>query len=229
MHSLLALHNHLRPSSIAAIGYEGILPLTRDPVSSRVLDSLLTSPTTTPKEKRRFLLSLIGNYHTIADDRIGSRVVERCWSSADIFLKDKIVASLVDKALFLQQSHYGHFFARKLELPLWIRAREAWKLKMASYMEVNKDAKKEKVPVGPEKKRRERPVDEIDELFAQGSSKRGKVAPVVVVEPETELEEVDVGEEQEEKVLVVKKKKKSKEADLSGMDAIMSALKGSVS
>ena len=101
---------------------------------------------------------------------------------------------------------------------------------MASYMEVNKDAKKEKVPVGPEKKRRERPVDEIDELFAQGSSKRGKVAPVDVVEPELELEEVDLGEEQEEKVLVVKKKKKSKDgADLSGMDAIMSALKGSVS
>ena len=54
----------------------------------------------------------------------------------------------------------------------------------------------------------------------------------MLAEPEEELEEVDVGEEQEEKVLVVKKKKKSKDAaaaDLSGMDAIMSALKGSVS
>lgn len=215
--------------SIASLGYAGVLPLTRDPISSRVLDSLLSSPSTLPRERRRFLLSLIGNYHTLADDRIGSRVVERCWTTADVFLKDKIAASLVDQSVFLQQSHYGHFFARKLELPLWGRAREVWKLKMAAIKEGTRDIKREKpAPIVEEKKRRERPVDEIDELFARGPAKRGKPATVAAVEPL--MEEIAMEEPQDERVLVVKKSKKKKGSagTEEGMDVILAALKGSV-
>lgn len=180
---LLLVYLELTPSpahsviSINALGFEGILPLTRDATSSRVLDSLLSSPTTPPREIRRFLLSLIGHYHTLADDRIGSRVVERCWATADVYLKDKIASSLVDQGHFLQSSQYGHFFARKVELPLFMRRREEWKLKMAKVMA---DQKGTTLPghnspasvVPPpsaaveEKKRRERPADEVDEIFS---------------------------------------------------------------
>lgn len=163
--------------SIHSLGYEGILPLTRDATSSRVLDALLSSPTTPPREIRRFLLSLIGHYHTLSDDRIGSRVVERCWATADVYLKDKIAASLVDQGHFLQSSQFGHFFARKVELPLFMRRREEWKAKMTKIAAEQKGlrlpggAPQAPAPVATEeKKRRERPVDEVDEIF---SSKLG--------------------------------------------------------
>lgn len=106
--------------------------MSRDATSSRVLDVMLSSPTTPPREVRKFLMSLIGHYHTLADDRIGSRVAERCWQTADVYLKDKIAASLVDQLHFLQGSQYGHFFARRLDLPLWQRRKGEWKAKMAA-------------------------------------------------------------------------------------------------
>ena len=146
--------------------------MTQSATSSRVIDAFLSSPTTPPSALRKFIMSLIGHYHTLADDRIGSRVVERCWAVADVYLKDKIAASLVEHQTFLQQSSYGHFFARKVELPLWVRAREQWKLKMAAALVRDKEGMKAverpEVPKEEDKKKRARPVDEVDEIFAGG-------------------------------------------------------------
>ncbi|KAK4046586.1 Nucleolar protein 9 [Microbotryomycetes sp. JL201] len=195
----LKLHApHQQPvlDSIQALGFDGILPMTRDATASRVIDSLLTSTSTPPRARRAFLQSLIGHYHTIADDRIGSRVAERCWSTADAYLKDKIAASLVNEQHFLQASSFGHFFVRKLELPLWQRRRGEWKAKMAandaqvkglklpgqeqpqqqqqqqnlaeSAAEVGKREKKDK------KKKRDRPKDEVDEIFEQTKKSKSK-------------------------------------------------------
>lgn len=148
------------------------MPLTQSATSSRVIDAFLSSPTTPPSALRKFIMSLIGHYHTLADDRIGSRVVERCWAVADVYLKDKIAASLVEHQTFLQQSSYGHFFARKVELPLWERRREQWKGKMAAALVRDKEAAQGPAKIEPpkeeEKKKRSRPVDEVDEIFAGG-------------------------------------------------------------
>ncbi|KAK4704189.1 nucleolar protein 9, partial [Phenoliferia sp. Uapishka_3] len=160
-------------NSLSSLGFEGIMPLTQSATSSRVIDAFLSSPTTPPSALRKFLMSLIGHYHTLADDRIGSRVVERCWAVADIYLKDKIAASLVEHQIFLQQSSYGHFFARKLELPLWERRREQWKLKMAAALQKEKGLRGETTEPKVEQKveepkKRSRPVDEVDDIFAKG-------------------------------------------------------------
>lgn len=82
-------------------------------------------------------------------------------------MKDKIAASLVGQQNFLQASQYGHFFARKLELPLWERRREEWKLKMANASRGDGPIGQRNVPVVVEekKKKRERKVDELDEIF----------------------------------------------------------------
>lgn len=184
------------------------MPLTRDPTSSRVLDSFLSSSTTPPSALRKFLMSLLGHYHTLADDRIGSRVVERCWAVADVYLKDKIAASLVDQANFLQASQFGHFFARKAEIPLWSRKREDWKLKMANGGVPVGFVKRER-PAVPSLvlKRRERPEDEMDEIFAK-KVKKGKNDKVVL----------EAGEE------VTKEKKVLK---TEGLEDVFSALKAS--
>ncbi|GAA5903330.1 hypothetical protein JCM5296_005664 [Sporobolomyces johnsonii] len=152
----LKLHApHQQPvfDSIAALPLDSLLALTRSHISSRVLDALLTSPTTPPRALRTFLLSLIGHYPTLASDRIGSRVAERCFATADVYLKDKIAASLAADPrtmMDLQKSAYGHFFARKVDVPLWMRRRDDWKAKMARL------AQEDKARVAAEKQEQER-------------------------------------------------------------------------
>jgi nucleolar protein 9 len=157
-----------------SLGVDGIISLTRDPTSSRILDVLLTSPSTTPLQRRAFLLSLIGHYHTIADDRLGSRIAERCWESADVFLKEKIAASLVEVQVEMQKSAWAHFFARKLELPLYQRRREDWKKKMAAGGTKRVVAEVKVVENGGSKeKKRERVKDEVDEIFSAKKARKG--------------------------------------------------------
>lgn len=140
-------------------------------------------------------MSLLGHYAELADDRIGSRVAERCFASADVYLKDKIAQSLFDQQNDLQRSAYAHFFARKLELPLWGRRRGDWKAKMAIVTNEEKArlraengavhldpgatsaatssaadvAASEGASTKPSKKKRERKADEVDQIFALGA------------------------------------------------------------
>lgn len=169
--------------SLTSLPFETLLPLTRSATSSRVLDTLLSSPTTPSRSIRAFILRLIGHFPQIADDRIGSRVAERAFATADPFLKDKIAASVFDHQDELQRSAYAHFLARKMELPLWGRKREEWKLKMgrlaaeekarAAGLEVPKQgaAAAAPAPVVPAvSKKRERRMDDIDEIFKTGTA-----------------------------------------------------------
>lgn len=197
---LHAPHQQVVFDSIAAMDLEAVLALTRSATSSRILDALLTSPTTPPRALRTFLLSLIGHYPAVASDRIGSRVAEKCFAVADVYLKDKIAASLAADprtAMDLQKSPYGHFFARKVELPLWERRRDDWKAKMARLAAEEKAKKAEEEAIanrkeqqqvaavestngGDEdkkrKKKRERKADEVDEIFAKARDpKKSKV------------------------------------------------------
>jgi nucleolar protein 9 len=179
---------------------DAVLALTRSATSSRVLDVLLTSPTTPPRALRTFLLSLIGHYPAVASDRIGSRIAEKCFAVADVYLKDKIAASLAADprtAMELQKSPYGHFFARKVELPLWERRRDDWKAKMARLAAEEKAKKHEEeaiairsqqqTPVAvttgagedgekKKKKKRERKADEVDEIFAKAKKSKTEIS-----------------------------------------------------
>lgn len=127
-------------------------------MASRVIDAFLDEENKAVpyKDRRAFLRNLIGHYQTLADDRIGSRVAERCWAVADPFLRvglltasavvrkpddkltlaslssqDKIAESLIQDELKLQGSFYGHFFIRKVNLPLYKRNKYEWKEKQA--------------------------------------------------------------------------------------------------
>ena len=64
-----------------------VIAMAHDAIASRVLDAILTSPTVSFKERRRFVMHFIGHYHKLVDDRIGSRVGDNCWAFADPYLK----------------------------------------------------------------------------------------------------------------------------------------------
>ena len=73
--------------SMNSLSIEERVKLGHNASSSRVYDVLLDSPTVPLKSKRQFVMEFIGHYHTLVDDRIGSRVGDRCWSFADTYLK----------------------------------------------------------------------------------------------------------------------------------------------
>jgi nucleolar protein 9 len=52
-----------------------------------VLDAALESPTVSLRSRKRLVISFIGQFHLLVDDRIGSRVADRCLAAADPYLK----------------------------------------------------------------------------------------------------------------------------------------------
>ncbi len=120
-------------SSILALPMDRLLVFTSDPIASRVIDVFLdeSNKAIPYKDRRTFLRNLIGHYHFLADDRIGSRGADRCWQVADPFLKAQIATSLIPHEYDLQGSHFGHFFLRKVNLPLFKRKPHEWKDKQA--------------------------------------------------------------------------------------------------
>ncbi|POW00374.1 hypothetical protein PSTT_13186 [Puccinia striiformis] len=90
----------------------------------RALETIITKgrPTEVPIDypigPSHFTMRFLGNFHLLADDRIGSHIAETFWAISDVYLKEKMASSLVNQQIFLQKSSFGHFFLKKLELPL---------------------------------------------------------------------------------------------------------------
>ncbi|KIK65684.1 hypothetical protein GYMLUDRAFT_258395 [Collybiopsis luxurians FD-317 M1] len=187
LQSLLKLsHPHNQPviDSIIALDPSERLRIAHNATSSRVFDALLDSETVPAKAKRVFIQLFIGSYHQLVDDRIGSRVGDRCFNFADTFLKEKIARSLIPQEQFLAGSYYGKFFNRNLNLYLLKRQPDEWKtfqsnkktnathsttalVDQPSTTGTQTSSVAEAVPIPSKKKRKReaRPKDEIDDLF----------------------------------------------------------------
>jgi nucleolar protein 9 len=69
------------------LSLDDLIALCHDATGSRIVDAMLESSTVPKQVKRKFIMSFIGNFHLLVDDRIGSRVGDRLWASADPYLK----------------------------------------------------------------------------------------------------------------------------------------------
>ncbi|KAE9395631.1 ARM repeat-containing protein [Gymnopus androsaceus JB14] len=198
LQSLLKLsqpHNQPVINSLTALDDSERLKIAHNATSSRVLDVLLDSETVPSKAKRAFVQSFIGSYHLLVDDRIGSRVGDRCFAFADTFLKEKIGRSLIPQEQFLAGSYYGKFFSRNLNLYLLKRRPDEWKtfqsnkkaatdLATTPTTNANSSAEADRPtttgntgesasPSSKKKRKRETRVkDEIDELFDSSVSNK---------------------------------------------------------
>ncbi|KAI6033881.1 armadillo-type protein [Pisolithus microcarpus] len=189
--------------SIASLTVQDLLTLSHNATSSRVLDAILESPTVPFKSKRRLVMSMIGHYHELVDDRIGSRVGDRFWAFADPYLREKIVRSIVPQEQSLAASYYGKFFARNLNIHLLKRRPDEWRQlqsnskatangeiaeqtgalaptssqlpSIASLPAVDKEASS---PTRRSRKKRDLPADEIDVLFDTALGHKIKKAAV---------------------------------------------------
>lgn len=95
LQSWLHIKGNAVTQSFLAMPIARLLVLASDPVASRAIDAFLDEENKAIpyKDRRNFLRNLIGHYQTLADDRIGSRVAERCWAVADPFLKVRRLCS----------------------------------------------------------------------------------------------------------------------------------------
>ncbi|KAI6105389.1 armadillo-type protein [Pisolithus sp. B1] len=188
---------------IASLPMQDLLALSHHATSSRVLDAVLESPTIPFKAKRRLVMSMIGHYHELVDDRIGSRIGDRFWAFADPYLREKIVRSIMPQEQNLAASYYGKFFARNLNIHLLKRRPDEWRQlqsdskatangetaeqtgapaptpsqspSVASLPAVDKEALS---PTRRSRKKRDLPADEIDVLFDTALGSKIKKAAV---------------------------------------------------
>ncbi|KAL1744639.1 armadillo-type protein [Schizophyllum fasciatum] len=219
LQSLLRLsepHNRAVVDSLRALPLEERLKIAHHPTSSRVIDAIFESPSVTTKVKREYTLSWLEELPALVDDRIGSRVAERLFATADTYLKEKIARAVLPHENMLAGSFYGKFFVRKLNLTLLKRKADEWRnaqsapLKAsapaaappaelpsarASVLAAATDAKE----VGKKTRKRHRPQNEIDELFDTSLGKRTKTARIETANPD--METVSSGPSVDDKTL----------------------------
>ncbi|KAL4082064.1 armadillo-type protein [Scleroderma yunnanense] len=179
--------------SVMSLSIEDLLALSYNATSSRVLDVVFESPTVPFKAKRRLVMSMIGHYHKLVDDRIGSRIGDRFWAFADPYLREKIARSIIPHEQALAASFYGKYFARNLHLHLLKRRPEEWKELQSSRKASAKGPESAQAPVppppphqstissqgrSPEKRKRRAPEDEIDTLFSAALGNKTKTGAV---------------------------------------------------
>ncbi|KAG5634358.1 hypothetical protein H0H81_002263 [Sphagnurus paluster] len=192
LQSLLRLpapYNQIVIGNIASLSIEDRIKIAHNTSGSRVYDVLLEAPTVPPKAKCDFVMGFIGHYHILVDDRLGSRVGDRCWAFADTYLKEKIARSLFVHEQFLAGSYFGKFFARNLNLHLLQRRPDEWKTMQADKKRTQEQtnnpppvldaAPPSTTPTSQKhtkRKRKAEPEDEIDAVFKASLGKRIKKA-----------------------------------------------------
>jgi nucleolar protein 9 len=109
-------------------------------------------------------------------DKIGSRVAERIWESADGYAKEKIARELLPSSEAIRRSQYGRYLWPKLRLDVMQRRPDLWRQeaigvkhhfahqKVAAVAAVQPNEEK-RVDEAEEEEIKKRKKDDIDELF----------------------------------------------------------------
>ncbi|KAG8932243.1 Nucleolar protein 9 [Tulasnella sp. 417] len=158
-------HNTVICEGIDSMDVEARVSLSRSPIASRVLDAMIDSPAVPAKAKRKLISSFIGQYHILADDKLGSRVAENLYKAGDPFLREKVARSLFEHEQSLRQSIYGRFLLNHVNIPLLKRSPEEWKRAQAKSIQESASA------ASSTSGKRKRNGEEVEEVF-QASKKR---------------------------------------------------------
>ncbi|CAO3588938.1 unnamed protein product [Absidia cylindrospora] len=96
------------------------------PMGSRVVEAIVSSPQVNAKIKKKILRNLQGDYVSLAKDKFGSHIVEKCWSVADIETKEKIARELVKHEYDLSEHHLGKCILWTCKIDLFKRRYDEW-------------------------------------------------------------------------------------------------------
>ncbi|KAF8339196.1 armadillo-type protein [Cantharellus anzutake] len=181
LQSMLRVHAPFNASVLESLRMQSadvIIEIAHDPTGSRVLDVVLEAPRVPYPARRNFIMSLLGKYHILIDDRLGSRVADRCWDASDARLKRKIAESLIPHEYFLAQSIYGRHFAKKIRITLFQRNKSLWvsqqslgpprgtSQQLFTDESTAQDHREDQQEVGLGSPKKRKRMDEIDEIFS---------------------------------------------------------------
>ncbi|OZJ05501.1 hypothetical protein BZG36_01891 [Bifiguratus adelaidae] len=199
--SLPADHNTPLVSSFLAQRDEMTAPFYYHPIGSRIIESFILSPNVTYKAKKRLFKDLSGQYHTLAMDKFGSRIVEKCYRAADIDTKQRIAAELVLNERELTSHVFGSHVMRNCHIQLFKQKRAEWEEKergverrKAMFAEIledvvpgqTQDQQASAAALGLQPKASEevskKPMDDIDKLFSKKRKHAQTIEPVAPVD-----------------------------------------------
>ncbi|KAI8895550.1 armadillo-type protein [Globomyces pollinis-pini] len=133
-----------------------LLLWVKDPMASRILETLLSSETVPKKSKIELIQHFMGGFAKFAEDKFTSRFVDKCWVAASYEQKEQIAQELVDKYTSLSNSFVGKFVLRNCQIDLFRKRKDEWSA-------FQKKSNKKSTSKQPEDK----PTNEIDEFFSK--------------------------------------------------------------
>ncbi|KAI9103148.1 armadillo-type protein [Phlyctochytrium arcticum] len=112
--------------SFMSLPVERFLKWSQDPIGSHLVETLLLCPGLHQKAKRKIIRTFVGHYPTLACNKYGSHIVDKCWAVADITLKEVIAEDLNKQIKRLRDDHFGRFVVRNCRLDQFAKQREEW-------------------------------------------------------------------------------------------------------
>ncbi|KAJ1556142.1 hypothetical protein HK405_006323 [Cladochytrium tenue] len=126
------------------------------------------------KAKAKLMYNLSGKFADLARDKYGSFLLDRCWSLADVPMKEKIATELAAQFETLSSNRTATFALRNYKIDDFRHARAAWvQREMANQRK--KDMFKEFTEEEKRKKQKPKAVDKVDELWAADQYKNEMV------------------------------------------------------
>ncbi|XP_060536654.1 nucleolar protein 9 [Cylas formicarius] len=97
-------------------------------MASHVVDSFVQSPYIGEKSREKLLRKMKGTYQGLASSKYGSRSFEAMWKVANMKMKLQIMEELIYKDGSWSNSEHGKIIAAKVNLTLFKRNKENWKM-----------------------------------------------------------------------------------------------------
>ncbi|KAI8971901.1 armadillo-type protein [Mycotypha africana] len=96
------------------------------PVGSRAFESVIASHHVNDKMKKKVMRDLLGKYTSLAKDKFGSHIMDKCWLNADIDMKEKIAAELVKHEHELASHYIGKNILWTCKIDQYKRRHDVW-------------------------------------------------------------------------------------------------------
>ncbi|KAI8881502.1 ARM repeat-containing protein [Backusella circina FSU 941] len=107
------------------------------PAGSRAFESIVASPHVNQKMKKKIIRDLSGKFTALSKDKFGSHIMEKCWATADIDSKEKIVSELLKSEYELS----SHFIGKGI---LWTCRIDQYKRRHDEWVEREKGAERKR-------------------------------------------------------------------------------------
>ncbi|KAH0845909.1 hypothetical protein AYO21_07008 [Fonsecaea monophora] len=116
-------------NSMLALDVKVLMAMSRDPASSRVIQSALSPTESNMQFRREFVPRFYGHIGELAQDLVGSYVADTLWSATDglHFMKERLAGELASNESQLRESPFGRNVWKNWAMDLYHRRPAEWR------------------------------------------------------------------------------------------------------